>query len=38
MLISECCGSEAGEHEDYGICPDCNEHCGWIDTAEDEED
>ena len=28
-LYSGCCGAEAGEYEDVGICPQCKEHCDW---------
>lgn len=31
---SNCCGIEAGECEDYGICPRCKEHCGWEEWCE----
>jgi len=31
MLYSECCGAAAGDFEDVGMCPDCKEHCSWID-------
>ncbi len=34
--ISDCCGAEAtGEMEDVGICPDCKEHCEFVDLEED---
>ena len=36
MLYSECCGAAAGDYEDVGICPDCKEHCDFIE--EDDED
>jgi hypothetical protein len=36
MPVSECCGAEAGEFEDAGICPDCLEHCDFIEDEEDE--
>ena len=26
MKLSTCCGAET-EYEDYGICPECLEHC-----------
>ena len=25
-MVSDCCGAEV--YEDYGICSDCNDHCG----------
>jgi hypothetical protein len=33
MKISDCCGAEATDPvmEDYGICPDCKDHCEFID-------
>ena len=36
MTISDCCGAEAGEFYDYGICPDCK-HCEWVSDEEEEE-
>ena len=30
-LVSNCCSSGAQGYEDYGICPDCKEHCDFID-------
>ena len=30
LKYSSCCGAEAGEYEDVGICPDCKEHCSWM--------
>jgi|LakMenE01Jun11ns_1017448.scaffolds.fasta_scaffold8473392_2 hypothetical protein len=31
MKLSECCGAEVTDvlMEDYGICPECQEHCGF---------
>jgi hypothetical protein len=34
--VSDCCGAEAysngdSDTEDYGICPQCGEHCEYID-------
>lgn len=39
MLVSDCCGSPAfsnGDSDtgDIGICPDCGEHCEYIDDEE----
>ncbi len=35
-LISECCGAEAsGSMIDIGICPDCKEHCEFVDEEDD---
>ena len=28
-MYSNCCWAEAGEYEDFGICPSCKEHCEW---------
>lgn len=39
MKISDCCGAPcAGIDgcEETGICPDCKEHCEWVDDEEDE--
>ena len=41
MLVSDCCGARAlgngdCDSEDMGICPNCLEHCSYID--EDDED
>lgn len=30
-MISNCCGASDIRFEDYGICPDCREHCEFID-------
>ena len=28
LYISDCCGAYlADDHVEYGICPDCHEHC-----------
>jgi hypothetical protein len=34
LKYSRCCGAEAGDFEDVGICPECKEHCDWIDDEE----
>ena len=36
MKISNCCGASNIDFEDYGICPECREHCEFIedDTCE----
>lgn len=33
MKVSDCCQAEMTDPimEDYGICPECKEHCEWID-------
>ena len=38
LLYSNCCYSEAGEYEDAGICPECKEHCEWVDENGGSED
>ena len=36
--VSDCCGAVAsGCMTDVGLCPDCQEHCDFIDDEEDEE-
>ena len=30
-LVSDCCGVGDIRFEDYGICPDCREHCEFVD-------
>ena len=39
MYISDCCGAEASDPVmlDVGICPDCHEHCEFLDDEKDEE-
>lgn len=34
MPLSNCCGAEFDD--DYGICPECLEHCGADEESEDE--
>lgn len=36
MTISDCCGAPAGDLYDYEICPECGEHCEWIDDENEE--
>jgi hypothetical protein len=34
--VSECCSApEVDVSRDMGICPDCKEHCDYIDLDED---
>ena len=33
MKLSTCCGAET-ENEDYGICPECHDHCDFEDLEE----
>lgn len=35
--VSSCCGASGFEYEDYGICPDCKEHCDFVDLDEDDD-
>ena len=35
MAYSTCCGAHTTMPE-YGICPDCLEHCDWEDEEDDE--
>lgn len=35
-MISECCGAApVAESEDLGICPECKEHCEYIEDDDD---
>lgn len=39
MLVSDCCGARAlgngdCDSEDMGICPNCLEHCSYIDETD----
>ena len=41
MKVSDCCGAEPlsdgdSSTEDYGICPDCGEHCEYIEEDDEE--
>lgn len=40
MKLSECCGAEATDPLmlDYGICPDCQEDCEFIDDEPDDDE
>lgn len=40
MKVSDCCGCPAysngdGSTEDYGLCPDCGEHCTYIEYCDE---
>ena len=35
-MQSDCCGAYTSMPE-YGLCPDCMEHCEFYDEDEDEE-
>ena len=34
MMVSDCCGAEAGELLDIEICPVCKEHCEFVESEE----
>jgi len=34
MIVSDCCGAEAGEFLDIEICPDCREHGEFVESEE----
>jgi hypothetical protein len=34
--VSSCCGASGFEFEDYGICPDCKEHCDFEEEEDDD--
>lgn len=41
MLVSNCCGSRPKSNGDtdtseYGICPDCGEHCEYVDEEDED--
>jgi hypothetical protein len=36
MKVSDCCGAANIDFEDYGICPDCREHCEFIEDPEED--
>jgi len=41
MKVSECCGAHDrsirgdASYEDYGICPDCGDHCDWVEEEDE---
>ena len=35
-MVSDCCGA-ATDMTEYGLCPDCYEHCEFYDDEEDEQ-
>lgn len=37
MRVSECCGAYT-EYDEIGLCPECMEHCEFVDDEEEEED
>jgi transposase len=42
MKVSDCCGvyprgNGDNDTEDYGICPDCGEHCEYIEEDDSEQ-
>ena len=38
--ISDCCGAYATDPLmlDYGICPDCKDHCEFVDEVDKDDD
>jgi hypothetical protein len=36
MLVSECCGAHSEFAPDIDLCPECLEHCEFVDDEEDE--
>ena len=36
-MESDCCGAHT-EMWEYGLCPECLEHCDFIDEDEDEDE
>lgn len=44
MLVSDCCGAadrDAGDgdgpsYEDIGFCPECRDHCEFVEEEDDE--
>lgn len=35
-MVSNCCFASGDEFVDYGLCPECREHCDFIDDEEEE--
>ena len=35
-MYSDCCGAYSEYADDIDICPDCKEHCEFIDDEEEE--
>lgn len=45
MLISNCCyepdrdlGKDGPAYTDIEMCPECKEHCEWVDSEKEDED
>ena len=36
-MVSDCCGA-ATDMTEYGLCPDCMEHCEFYDDEDDEDE
>jgi hypothetical protein len=36
-LVSECCGAYSEYAGDIDLCPECMEHCEFIDEEEDDD-
>lgn len=37
MKVSDCCGAYCSNWE-FGFCPDCHEHCEFVDLDEEGEE
>lgn len=43
MKVSDCCGAPPRSNgdcdtSDYGICPDCGDHCEYIEDEDEDEE
>lgn len=34
-MISSCCSADSHGYEDFGLCPDCKEHCDFIEEEKE---
>jgi hypothetical protein len=37
MKVSECCNAEATDKITPDICPECKDHCEWVDYDSDDD-
>jgi hypothetical protein len=37
-LLSECCGAHSEYAEELDLCPECMEHCDFVDDEEEEKE
>jgi len=37
-MYSDCCGAYSEYADDIDLCPDCKEHCEFINDEEEDED